>query len=77
VEGLYGAALGFGLGASGGAHLANHAAGPFGKSALITMAVGAVGVATAVATDQWEILLAVPVAQVASAVAIERGRRRE
>jgi hypothetical protein len=77
IEGLYGAAIGFGLGASGGAHLANHEEGPFGKSALTTMAIGAAGVFTAAATEQWEILLAVPIVQVAGAVAIERGHERE
>jgi hypothetical protein len=76
-EGLYGAAMGFGLGAALGAHLANHREGPFGKSALIGMAIGAVGTLAAIESDEWRLLLAVPVAQIASAVALERRAQRD
>ena len=77
VEGLYGAAIGFGLGAAAGAHLANHREGPFGKSALIGMAIGAAGTAAAIAGDEWKLLLAIPIVQIASAITVERSARRE
>ena len=76
-EGLYGAAMGFGIGAAAGAHLANKREGPFGKAALVGMAIGVAGTLAAVETDEWRILLAIPIAQIASAIAIERGQRRE
>jgi hypothetical protein len=76
-EGLYGAALGFGLGAATGAHFANDREGRFGPSALAGMAIGAAGVLAAIETDTWEILLAIPIAQIASAVMIERRARVE
>ncbi|HYC32905.1 MAG TPA: hypothetical protein VEB59_11505 [Gemmatimonadales bacterium] len=76
-EGLYGAAIGFGLGSAGGVHLANDRRGPFGKSALIGMAIGAAGTVAAIETDEWRLLLAIPIAQIASAITIERGRPRE
>ena len=72
----YGAARGVGLGASTGVHLANHRRGSFGKSALVTLAIGVAGTVAAVEADRWEILLAIPIAQVASAVAIERDGER-
>ena len=76
-EGLYGAAMGFGLGAAVGAHFANDREGRFGPSALAGMAIGAAGVLAAIETDTWEILLAIPIAQIASAVTIERRARVE
>ena len=76
-EGLYGAAIGFGLGSAIGAHLANHGEGPLGKSALIGMAIGTVGSFAAIESNRWEVLLAIPVAQIISAVAIVHGHGDE
>ena len=75
-EGIYGGAMGFGLGASVGAHLANRRQRSFLTSALLTTAIGAAGALAALESDQAELLLAVPIAQVATAVAIERRGRR-
>jgi hypothetical protein len=72
VEGLYGAAMGFGLGASTGVHFGNQRQGSFGRSVLITMAIGAAGTLAAIETDKAELLLAIPIAQIASAISIER-----
>jgi hypothetical protein len=72
VEGLYGAAMGFGLGASTGVHFGNQRQGSFGTSVLVTMAIGAAGTLAAIQTDKAELLLAIPIAQIASAISIER-----
>jgi hypothetical protein len=72
VEGLYGATMGFGLGASTGVHFGNQRQGSFGKSVLVTMAIGAVGTFAAIESDKAELLLAIPITQIASAISIER-----
>ena len=75
--GLFGAAMGFGLGSAAGAHLANGRRGSLGTSALVGVAIGAAGTLAAIETDRWEILLAIPIAQIASAITIERRHRTE
>ncbi|HEU5039325.1 MAG TPA: hypothetical protein VFT84_00790 [Gemmatimonadales bacterium] len=71
-EAFYGAAAGGALGISGGVHLANRGRGSFGTSALATLAIAGGGILAARATEEAAFLLAVPIGQIAAAVAIER-----
>jgi hypothetical protein len=59
-----------------GVHLANGRRGDFGKSLLASLAIGAAGFGLSAATDEWGIMLGVPVAQIVSSIAIERGTSR-
>jgi hypothetical protein len=59
-----------------GVHVSNGRRGDYGKSLLASLALGAAGVALSHATDEWAIMLAVPVAQLVSSIAIEPGTSR-
>ena len=55
-----------------GVHLAKHRRGNYGLSLLASLAIGAVGLGATVASGDGRIMIAVPVAQLASSIAIER-----
>lgn len=59
-----------------GVHLANGRRGNYGLSLLASAAIAGAGVGLAAATHEEGILLAVPVAQLISAIAIERATGR-
>lgn len=78
--GLVGAADGAVAGGSAllplGVHLANRGRGNLGRSLLASLAVGAIGWGATLATNKGELMLAVPVLQVATSVIIERATSR-
>jgi hypothetical protein len=78
--GLEGAAYGLVVGGSAllplGVHLANGRRGNFGRALLASLAIGAAGFGAALGTNRGEIMLAVPVLQLISSVAIERATGR-
>lgn len=59
-----------------GVHLANGRRGDYGKSLLMSLAIGAVGFGISDATDEWGLMFAVPVAQLISSITIERRTSR-
>jgi hypothetical protein len=59
-----------------GVHLANDRRGRYGPSLLASLAIGAAGLGLASATEEWRIMLGVPIVQIASSIAIERGTAR-
>jgi hypothetical protein len=56
-----------------GVHLANGRRGNYGKSLLASLVIGAAGFGISYATDEYGLMFAVPVAQLISSIAIERG----
>jgi hypothetical protein len=56
-----------------GVHLANGRRGNYGASLLASLGIGAAGLAVAVASQEGAVMLAVPVLQLISSIAIERG----
>jgi hypothetical protein len=73
---VYGAAAGESILLPLGVHLANHRRGSYAYSLLASVAVGALGIGLAGATDSAELLLAVPIGQLVSSVLIERATSR-
>jgi hypothetical protein len=69
---FYGAAAGGSAALPLGVHVANGRRGSYGTSLLASLAIGGAGVGLAAATDEYGVLLAVPVVQLVSAVLIER-----
>ncbi len=76
VGAVYGAVTGGSTLLPLGVHLANGRRGNFGSSLLASLAVGAVGLGVAQAANSVEVMIAVPVLQIVSAVFIERGTER-
>ena len=73
---LYGAVLGGSAALPVGVHLANGGRGKLGPSLLASLALGGAGLGAAALTNEYGILLAVPVVQLVSAIAIERATSR-
>jgi hypothetical protein len=73
---LYGAVAGESAALPVGVHLANGRRGRLGPSLLASLALGGAGLGAAALTNEYGILLAVPVAQLVSAIAIERATSR-
>jgi hypothetical protein len=73
---LYGAVAGGSAALPVGVHLANGRRGRLGPSLLASLALGGAGLGAAALTNEYGILLAVPVAQLVSAIAIERATSR-
>jgi hypothetical protein len=71
-EAIYGAAVGISLGIPLGVHLANRSRGSFGTEVATSLAIGALGMTLALGANNGVVLLAVPVAQLAASIAIER-----
>jgi hypothetical protein len=59
-----------------GVHLANGRRGSYGTSLLASLAIGAAGLGTALATNEGGVMIAVPVLQLVSSVVIERRTSR-
>jgi hypothetical protein len=78
LEGLlYGFVAGGSTALPLGVHLANHRRGNYGLSLLASLAIGAVGFGTTLATHgDGRILIAVPVLQLVSSIAVERATSR-
>jgi hypothetical protein len=57
-------------------HLANGRKGSYGQSLLASLAIGAVGFAATLASDQGAIMIAVPVVQLVASIGIERATSR-
>jgi hypothetical protein len=55
-----------------GVHLANGRRGDAGPALAASIGIGAVGLGAAALTEQWGILLAIPVLQIAASIGIER-----
>ena len=73
---LYGAVVGVSTALPVGVHFANGGRGKLGPSLLASLALGGAGLAAAALTHEYGILMAVPVAQLVSSVAIERATSR-
>jgi hypothetical protein len=77
---LVGLAYGFVAGGSAalplGVHLANHRRGNYGLSLLASLAIAAAGFGTTLATHDARPMIAVPVLQLVSSIAIERATTR-
>jgi len=73
---LYGAVVGGSAALPLGVHLANGRRGRLGPSLLASLALGGAGLGAAALTNEYGILLAVPVAQIVSAIAIEHATSR-
>jgi hypothetical protein len=77
---IVGLAYGFVAGGSAGlplgVHLANHRRGNYGLSLVASLAIAAAGFGTTLATRDARILIAVPVLQLVSSIAIERATSR-
>ena len=73
---LYGAVVGGSAALPVGVHLANGRRGRLGPSLLASLALGGAGLGAAALTNEYGMLLAVPVAQLVSAIAIERATSR-
>jgi hypothetical protein len=73
IGGAYGAVAGWSSGIPLGVHLANGGRGRFLPSLATSLAIGAVGLGAAAASDTYEIMIAVPVLQLVSSILIERG----
>lgn len=77
IEGaFYGALAGESLAIPLGVHLANRRQGSVGAALAASFAIGALGVGAATVTGDWTLMLAVPIAQIASSIAIERRTAR-
>jgi len=77
IEGaFYGALAGESLAIPLGVHLANHRRGNLAPALAASLGIGALGLGAAAVTDQWGILLAIPVFQVAASIGIERHTAR-
>jgi hypothetical protein len=73
IEGaFYGALVGESLAIPLGVHLGDRRQGNAGTALAASLAIGALGLGAAAATDEWRLLLAIPVAQLASSMVIER-----
>jgi hypothetical protein len=59
-----------------GVHLANGRRGNYGASLLSSLGIGAAGLAVAFASNEGAVMLAVPVLQLVSSIAIERATAR-
>jgi hypothetical protein len=78
---VVGATIGEALMVPLGVHLVNHRRGNYGRAALVSAAIAAGGLALAFATEDQAplpgiILVAIPIAQIATSVAIERSSSR-
>jgi hypothetical protein len=69
---LYGALVGESIGSALGVHLANDRRGPALAEMALSLGIGTVGLAAAARGNSGAILLAIPVTQIASAIALER-----
>lgn len=77
IEGaFYGALAGESLAIPLGVHLADRRRGNLAPAIAASLGIGALGLGAAALTDQWGILLAVPVFQVAASIGIERHTAR-
>ena len=77
IEGaFYGALAGESLAIPLGVHLANHRRSSLTPALAASLGIGALGLGAAAVTDQWSILLAIPVFQVAASIGIERHTAR-
>ena len=73
IEGaFYGALVGESLAIPLGVHLGDRRQGQAGAALAASLGIGLLGLGAAAATDEWRLLLAIPVAQIASSIAIER-----
>lgn len=77
VPAFYAAMAGESLGVPVAVHLANGRRGRSGGAILASLAIGAGGLGAAILCDEPALLLAIPVGQIASAVAIERSTARD
>jgi hypothetical protein len=78
IEGaFYGALVGESLAIPLGVHLADRRQGNAGIALATSVAIGALGLGAAAATDEWRLLLAIPVAQIATSIMIERHTARD
>ena len=79
--GLYAGLLGAAAGEMAllplGVHLASHSHGNYGYSLLASVAIGVVGTSAAAKNDSGLVLHAVPIAQIVSAILIERATSKE
>jgi hypothetical protein len=73
---VYGAIAGGSAALPLGVHLANGRRGSFGTSLLASLAIGGAGLGLATLTGEYGVIVALPVAQIASSVAIERSTSR-
>jgi len=73
IEGaFYGAVAGTSLAIPLGVHLANHRRGNLAHALAASLGIGALGTGAALLTEQWAILLAIPVVQIGASIGIER-----
>jgi hypothetical protein len=77
VGAVYGLVAGVSSGIPVGVHFSNGGRGKLLPSLLASLAIGGAGLGLAIAADQPAVMLAVPVLQLASAIAIERKTGRE
>jgi hypothetical protein len=74
---FYGALAGVSLAIPAGVHLANHGRGTLGPSVAASLGIGALGFGAAALTDNWGLLLAIPVLQIAASIGIEQHTTRD
>jgi hypothetical protein len=74
---FYGALAGVSLAIPAGVHLANHGRGRLGPSVAASLGIGALGFGAAALTDNWGLLLAIPVLQIAASIGIEQHTTRD
>ena len=73
IEGaFYGALAGESLAIPLGVHLADHRRGKLGPALAASIGIGALGLGAAALTDEWGVLLAIPVLQLGASIGIER-----
>lgn len=73
IEGaFYGALVGESLAIPLGVHLGDRGHGNAGTALAASLGIGALGLGAAAATHEWSLLLAIPVAQLVTSIAIER-----
>jgi hypothetical protein len=78
IEGaFYGALAGTSLAIPVGVHLANHRRGKLGPAIAASLGIGALGLGAAAITDEWGVLLAIPVVQIGVSIGIERHTGRD
>ena len=77
VGAVYGLVAGVSSGIPVGVHFSNGGRGKLLPSLLASLAIGGAGLGLAIAADEPAVMLAVPVLQLASAIAIERNTGRE
>ena len=77
VGAVYGLVAGVSSGIPVGVHFSNGGRGKLLHSLLASLAIGGAGLGLAIATDEPAVMIAVPVLQLASAIAIERNTGRE